>query len=66
MGHLIGKKEISKYLELSWPSIVKLNDRGLPVKKVDGQWFSHTELLNDYFKKMLVSTMSSEKMYKKR
>ncbi len=50
MGKLSGKKEIQKYLDMSWPSIMRLKDLGLPLKKICGRWFSHTESIDQFIK----------------
>jgi phage terminase Nu1 subunit (DNA packaging protein) len=51
MGRLLGKKEISKLFEMSWPTVLKLKDEGLPMKKIGGRWYSHKDLIDDFIKK---------------
>lgn len=55
MPKLTGKKEIAAHLGISWPSVVKLQAQGLPIKKISGTWFSHTDSLDKFFRQAVES-----------
>lgn len=52
---LIGKDAICKYLEVSKNIFYKLLAEGMPVSKGVGGWRSHTDILDEYFKGVILN-----------
>jgi len=50
---LIGTKAVCDYLAISRPTMYKLIEEGAPIRKGVGGWWSHADLLDEYFKRQL-------------
>lgn len=49
MGALTGKKAIRQYARRSWETLERwINERGYPVRKIDGVWESDTRLIDEW------------------
>ena len=54
---LRGWKELTKYVKMSRETLLKLEKEGFPMVKLEGQWTSHTELIDDYLKDKILERL---------
>jgi len=54
MPRLIGQKEITNHVQLSWNTLRQWIDKaGFPAIKLGGTWISHTDAIDKWFKEIV-------------
>lgn len=47
---LVGKKEITDYLQIGGPMFYEFIKMGMPARVINSRWYAHTDNLDEYFR----------------